>query len=96
MEATKHANAAQLKNKPDPTETTIPRGTGFAILPMRISLMASVFFIKTVHMLAPIRIRRLPAMAKIVDTKNVRLFFAIPLGTDVFEIRKTPRDGVNN
>lgn len=42
-------------------------------------LMTSVFFIITVHILAPIRRSRAPNAEKMADTKNVRLFLAIPL-----------------
>ena len=37
------------------------------------------FFIITVHTLAPIKSRILPKTANMEETKNVRLFFNIPL-----------------
>lgn len=86
METAKQANAAQLRYTPDPTETMMPIGTGLAGDPMRISLSDSDFLMSTVQMLAPMRMKRLPTMAKAVETKNVRLFLRIPLkantGTD--------------
>ena len=71
------ANAAQVKNKPDPADTTIPTETGGS--PISNRLTASVRFMRTVQMLAPMRISKLPEMENRVDTKNVKLFFRIPL-----------------
>jgi hypothetical protein len=80
MDTTMQANAAQVKNKADPADTTIPTETGGC--PMSKSLMASVRFMTTVQMLAPMRISTVPAIEKVVETKKVRLFFRIPLLPD--------------
>lgn len=77
----RQANAAQVRYKPLPTETTIPIGVGFPANPMTISLTDSAFLMMTVHIAAPMRINKLPIMAKVVEAKNVKLFFAIPLET---------------
>ena len=77
VDTTMQANAAQVKNKPDPADTTIPTETGGS--PMSSWLTASVRFMRTVQMLAPMRINKLPEMETRVDTKNVKLFFRIPL-----------------
>jgi len=71
------ANAAQAKNKPEPADTTIPTGMGGS--PMSTLLTVSVRFMRTVQMLAPTRISKLPPIENRVETKNVKLFFKIPL-----------------
>lgn len=76
-DTTMQANAAQVKNKPDPDDTTISTETGGN--PMRRLLIASVRLMRTVQMLAPISIRILPAIENMVELKKVRLFFRIPL-----------------
>jgi hypothetical protein len=77
MDTTIQANAAQVKNKPDPAETTIPTGMGGN--PMSRLLTASVRFMRIVQMLAPMRISKLPAMENMVETMKVKLFFRMPL-----------------
>ena len=69
-------NAAHAINKPDSPERVIPSGS-FAGL--RVVFMLCDFFIITVQTLAPIRRKKLPKTAKVEETKNVMLFFNIPL-----------------
>jgi len=74
-----HANAAQTIYRPEPTETTIPSGTGLLFGPMTKSLIPSDFLMSTVQMLAPISSIRLPMTDRLVDAKKVTLCFATPL-----------------
>jgi hypothetical protein len=73
----RHTNAAHAINKPDPPERVMP--SGCCVTALRVVFMACVFFITTVHTLAPIKSRILPKTANMEETKNVRLFFNIPL-----------------
>ena len=77
MDTTRAMKAAQVRNNPGPTETLMP--LGICVPGIRRWFTDSDFFMRTVHMLAPIKSRRLPAMAKMVETKNVKLFLAMPL-----------------
>lgn len=77
MDTTMHANAAQVKAKPDPDDTTIPTEMGGS--PMSRLLTASVRLMRTVQMLAPMRISKLPTMENSVETKKVKLRLRTPL-----------------
>lgn len=77
MEKARHANAAQAIAKPDPAERVMPSGCWVTAL--RAVFMACDFIITAVHRLAPIKRRTLPKTANVEETKNVRLFFNIPL-----------------
>jgi len=79
IDTNKHAKAAQIMYKPELAETNIPNRTEVPLDPMRMELTISAFFMRTVHMAAPMRMKRLPNRAKAVDTKNVTLCFATPV-----------------
>lgn len=78
MDKKSDANAAQIRNRPDPVDTSMPTGVGFAE-DMRVELTDSIFLIMAVQMPAPIRIKRLPTIAKPVEMKKVKFFLATPL-----------------
>lgn len=86
VDTTIQANAAQVKNNPEPADTTIPTETGGS--PTSTWLTASVRFMRTVQMLAPMRISKLPEMENRVETKKVKLFFRIPLLLDSIQVIK--------
>jgi hypothetical protein len=77
MDRARHMNAAHAINKPDPVERLMPSGCCETAL--RAVFMACDLFIITCHMLAPIKRRILPKTANNEETKNVKLFFNIPL-----------------
>ena len=77
MDTARHTNAAHAINKPDPAERVMPSGCCETAL--RAVFMACDLFIITVHILAPIKRRTLPKTANKEETKNVKLFFNIPL-----------------
>jgi len=69
----------------------IPIGTGVVGKLISTRFTSSAFLIITVHMLAPMRSKRLPAIEKIVETKNVRLFLRIPLIEKNYQRGDQPR-----
>jgi hypothetical protein len=69
MDRKSDTNAAQMRNKPEPVDTCMPTGTGCAAT-MTV-LTDEVVLIMTVQMLAPMRRKRLPIIARVVDAKNV-------------------------
>ena len=79
IDTSNRTNAAHVKYRPSLAETMIPIGTGFVGVPIMMLFTSSDFLIMTVHMLAPIKSKRLPATEKIVETKKVRLFLRIPV-----------------
>lgn len=91
MDTTMHANAAQVKAKPDPDDTTIPTEMGGS--PMSRLLTASVRLMRTVQMLAPMRISKLPTMENSVETKKVKLRLRTPV-TSAKEAQMVPRSNI--
>lgn len=79
METTRQAKAAHTMSKPEPADMVIPIGTTFVTDKASRVLTDSDFFMMTVHMLAPMRSKMVPAIANIVDMKKVKLFLANPL-----------------
>jgi hypothetical protein len=61
--------------------TSMPAVTGGTVFAIIAVLMDCVFFIMTVQMLAPMRMKRLPMMEKVVEAKKVNADFATPLCT---------------
>lgn len=80
-DATRQANAAHVKSKPGPRDTTMPSGTDWSpeCECTGRSLMFAALWMITVQILAPINNNRLPAIAKRVETRNVILCLATPL-----------------
>lgn len=77
----RHAKAAQVRNRPVPSETMMLRGTLVGVSDV---FMTCDFLIITVHILAAIKSNRLPNAENTAETKKVRLFLATPLLTYTF------------
>ena len=86
METNRQTKAAQRINRPFPSTTVIPIFTWFS--GFTAVFMAWDFFIITVQRLAPIKRSTLPPIEKMAETKNVRLFLAMPLLNKAIRIRR--------
>ena len=77
-ETIRQANAAQARKSPFPSDTTIPKGTGGEVGTTRWFILWA-FFTMTVQITAPMSRKRLPRMAKNVESKNPKACLTKPL-----------------
>jgi hypothetical protein len=82
MDTARHANAAQVRYNPGPTDTVMPIGTMAPSWDTVMELTASVFFIITVHRAAPTKSRKLPRTESVDEIRNATVCFRTPLSKD--------------
>ena len=73
----RQVKAAQIMYRPEPIEIEIP--SGIDVRATTRALMGLTLLMATVHIDAPIRSKRLPRMAKQVDTRNATVCLTRPL-----------------
>jgi len=73
----RQAKAAQMRYRPEPTETLMPSGT--EAFSNEREFTDSAFFIKAVQIDAPTRRNIVPMIAKLVDTRKATVCFTRPL-----------------